>query len=87
MSILKDDIVEIITGDDRGKSGKVIDVLRAVEKVVVACINVKKRHRKADREGKGGGILDFPGAIHVSNVRLKSRSEEPVKARSSKATK
>jgi large subunit ribosomal protein L24 len=87
MSILKDDIVEVIAGDDRGKSGKVIEVLRSVEKVVVEGINIKKRHKKADREGKGGGILDFPSPIHVSNVRLKSRSEEPVKARSSKASK
>ncbi len=79
MTILKDDMVVVIAGDDRGKSGKVLEIFRTENKVIVDGVNVKKKHKKADREGKGGGILDLPVAIHISNVKLESKSKSTVK--------
>jgi len=72
MSILKNDIVVVIAGDDRGKSGKVLEIFRRENKVIVEGVNMKKRHKKADREGKGGGIIDFSAPVHISNVKLGS---------------
>jgi len=72
MSILKNDIVVVIAGDDRGKSGKVLEIFRRENKVIVEGVNMKKRHKKADREGIGGGIIDFSAPVHISNVKLGS---------------
>ena len=70
--IKKGDIVEILTGKDAGDRGKVLEVLE--EQVVVEGINVQKHHIKAGARQSvpQGGILDKPGKIHISNVRLYS---------------
>lgn len=82
MSILKDDVVVVIAGDDFGKSGKVLEVFRKASKVIVEGVNVKKKHKKADREGKGGGILDLPVPIHISNVKLEAKGKSVAKKKS-----
>ncbi len=64
-----DDII-VITGKDKGKSGKVIR-FRGKERVVVENINLVKRHTKGDpRQGSGGGIVDKEMPIQISNIAL-----------------
>jgi len=88
VAILKDDVVVVIAGDDRGKSGKVLEVFRKENKVIVEGINVKKKHKKADREGKNGGILDLPVAVHISNVKLEGKAKAaPTKKAAAKKKK
>jgi len=70
MVILKDRSVLVISGDDRGKTGKVLEVNRRKGYVVIDGVNVKKRHKKKDRDGKNGGIVEFSAPVHISNVRL-----------------
>ncbi len=67
------DIIEVISGDDKGKTGVVLSVLLSEDKVVVEGVNIAKRHKKADRDGLGGGIVDTPMPIHISNLRLLSK--------------
>lgn len=69
MRIKKGDTVKIITGKDKGKTGKVLETLPKKDKVVVEGLNIAKKHTKPSQNG-GGGIEEFPAPIHVSNVML-----------------
>ena len=65
----RDDEVIVITGKDKGKRGKVVRVLE--DRVVVAGINMVKRHVKANpARGTQGGIVDQEASMHISNVAV-----------------
>ena len=68
--IKKDDTVMVITGKDAGKTGKVLQVLPAVGKVVVEGVNIVKRHTKPTQKNPQGGIMEKPAAFDISNVML-----------------
>jgi large subunit ribosomal protein L24 len=70
MKIKKGDQVKIISGKDRGKSGKVLRCLPEENKVVVDGINIVKRHKKSNRRGQKGERIMLPIAINVSNAQL-----------------
>ena len=66
--IRKGDTVVVITGRDRGKSGKVLSVDRSAGKVVVEKLNMIKRHTKPNQKVKQGGILEKEAPLDISNV-------------------
>jgi large subunit ribosomal protein L24 len=68
MKIRKNDNVMIITGNDRGKSGKVLKVFPSDSRIIVEGINLRKRHTKPSQKNPQGGILEKEAPIHVSNV-------------------
>jgi large subunit ribosomal protein L24 len=76
MKIRRDDQVAVISGKDRGKTGRVLRVDRAKERVYVEGLNIIKRHerprqvRDAQRAESVGGVIEREGPIHVSNVAL-----------------
>ena len=70
MRIKKNDQVKIITGKDRGKTGKVLRVLPAEDKVFVEGLNFLKKHRRPRKEGEKGQRLEIPAKINVSNLML-----------------
>jgi len=70
MFIRKDDIVVILAGDDKGKRGKVLRVLRAENKVVVEGINRVYKHLKPSRRNPQGGRLSKEMPVATSNVAL-----------------
>ena len=72
--IKKGDTVEVIAGKDKGAKGTVLEVLPQEDRVIVEGVNIQKRHVKAGARQSmpQGGILDRPGKIHISNVRLYS---------------
>ncbi len=71
MHIKKGDNVIVLTGKDRGKTGKVVHALPTEDRVVVEGVNMKKRHQKVSRQTKqGGGIVEKAMPLHVSNVAL-----------------
>ncbi len=70
MKIRRDDTVEVIAGKDKGKQGKVIRGLPDEQKVVVADLNIAKKHVKKGDPKRRPGIIDVPMPIHVSNVML-----------------
>lgn len=76
MRIRTGDEVVVISGKDRGKSGRVLRVDRGNEKVFVEGLNIIKRHVKpsqfpgADPAAAAGGVIESEGPIHVSNVML-----------------
>lgn len=66
--IKKGDKVIVTTGKDKGKSGEVLRMLRDRARVVVAGVNMVKRHKKPGRMGEQGGIIAQESSIHISNV-------------------
>jgi large subunit ribosomal protein L24 len=70
MLIRKDDIVEVLTGDDKGKRGRVLRVLRPDGKVVVEGVNRVYRHLKPSRRNPQGGRLSKEMPVDVSNVAM-----------------
>jgi large subunit ribosomal protein L24 len=69
MKIKKGDTVTVITGKDKGKTGKVTLVLRAENKVIVEGMGIVKKHAKPTRRGEKGSIVEKSLPIHASNVR------------------
>ncbi len=69
MKIKINDTVLILTGKDKGKTGKVLKTLKNDNKVVVEGINIAKRHVKPRGNNDQGGIFDIEMPIHVSNVK------------------
>jgi large subunit ribosomal protein L24 len=70
MHIRKDDIVEVLTGDDKGKRGRVLRVLRKDGKVVVEGVNRVYRHLKPSRRNPQGGRLSKEMPVQISNVAM-----------------
>ncbi len=70
MKIKKGDTVKVIAGKNAGKTGKVVQVLPADEKVVVEGINKVTKHMKSQRRGEKGQKFEFDAPIHVSNVMV-----------------
>ena len=70
MRIRKNDMVKIIAGKDKGKTGRVISVVSEKESVIVEQANMVKKHRRPSQANQSGGIIDIEAPIHVSNVML-----------------
>ena len=70
MNIRKDDTVIVLSGDDKGKTGKVIAVSPKEGKVLVEKVNMIHKHVKPRKQGEAGGIIDAEGAIYASKVAL-----------------
>jgi large subunit ribosomal protein L24 len=74
--IRRDDEVVVISGKDRGKTGRVLRVDPKKSKVYVEGLNIVKRHQRpqqvpgAQRAETVGGVIEKPGPIHISNVML-----------------
>ena len=62
------DTVKVISGKDRGETGKVLAVSPKEGKVIVEGLNMVKKHVKPRRQGETGGIVDAEGAIYASKV-------------------
>ena len=84
--IRRDDMVKVISGKDRGKTGRVLRVDPRKQRVIVEGLNIQKRHqrprtlRDTQRPGEVGGIIETPGPIHISNVQLLDpKSGEPTR--------
>ena len=70
MKIKLGDTVQVITGNDSGKSGRVIKVFHDKSRVVVEGVNIVKRHIRPTQENPQGGIVEKEATIHVSNVMV-----------------
>ncbi len=65
----KGDLVKVTAGKEKGKTGKILSVIKEKNRVVIEKLNMIKRHQKANAMGKGG-IVDKEGSIHASNVSI-----------------
>jgi large subunit ribosomal protein L24 len=73
LNIRKGDLVQVISGKDRGVKGKVIEVYPESDRVIVEGVNRIKKHTKVGQSNRGaktGGIITTEASIHVSNVQI-----------------
>ncbi len=68
--IKKGDTVYVNAGNDKGSTGKVLEVLREKDRVVVEGVNMVSKHTKPNAQHPQGGIIKQEAAIHISNVQL-----------------
>jgi large subunit ribosomal protein L24 len=70
LGLRKGDVVQVMSGEYKGKSGKILKVLPNKEKFIVEGINMVKRHTKPSQKNQNGGIVEKEAMIHKSNVML-----------------
>lgn len=70
MKVKKGDSVLIISGKDKGRTGKITKALPKELKILVEGMNLKKKHVKPKREGEKGQMVSIPALIDISNVKL-----------------
>ena len=70
MRIKKGDTVQIITGNDAGKTGRIIKVFLDKNRVVVEGANMVKKHARPTQDNPQGGIIEKEATIHISNVMM-----------------
>ena len=80
MRIKKGDNVQVLSGNDKGKTGEVLEVLPKEDKIIVKGVNVRKKHVKARKQGEEGGILSIECSIPAAKANV-------VCAKCGKATK
>ena len=70
MRIRKGDNVQVLSGNDKGKTGEVLEVIQKEDKIVVKGVNVRKKHVKARKQGDESGIIPVECAIPASKVNV-----------------
>ena len=70
LHIKKGDIVYVNTGEDRGKTGKVLQVLVKEQRAIVEGLNMVSKHTKPNAKNTQGGIVKQEAPIHISNLQL-----------------
>ena len=70
MKIKKGDAVQVLSGNDKGKKGEVLEIIPKTQKVIVKGINVRKKHVKPRKQGEEGGIIPVECAIHNSKISV-----------------
>ncbi len=70
LKIKKGDTVKVLSGNDKGKTGEVLEVLPKTQKVLVKGINQKTKHVKARRQGDESGIIVSEFPIHISKLNV-----------------
>ena len=86
LHIRKGDQVEVISGNFRGSSGKVLEVLARKQRVLIEGVRMIKRHLRKSQDNPQGKIAEREGPIHISNVKVLERSERQGKKKA-KTTK
>jgi large subunit ribosomal protein L24 len=78
--VKKGDEVEVISGNHRGASGKVLQVLPSKQQVLIEGVRLIKKTRRKSQDNPNGAIITREGPIHISNVKLiETRSAKPAK--------
>jgi large subunit ribosomal protein L24 len=72
--IKKGDEVVVISGDHKGSKGKILQVIRAKNRVIVEGVNLIKKHERKTQDNPQGSIVEREASIHYSNVQKNGRS-------------
>jgi large subunit ribosomal protein L24 len=87
MKIKKGDNVIVISGSDKGRTGKVVLSIPKENKILVEGVNMKKKHKRRTTESSKGQVVEKPRPIDVSNVKLADSVSKPKKAKKVKDNK
>ena len=70
LHLKKGDMVLVIAGDDKGKKGRVIEVIKTDSRAVVEGVNIVSRHTKPNAQNQQGGIIKKEAPVHISNLKV-----------------
>ncbi len=84
LHVRKGDNVEVISGNFRGSSGKVLEVIARKQRVLIEGVRIIKKHLKKSQDNPQGKIQEREGPIHISNVRVLERGEKAGKDKGTK---
>ena len=75
------DSVQVISGNHKGATGKVLQVIPAKSQVIIEGVRMIKKHQRKSQDQPNGAIIEREGPIHISNVKLleKAATEKPAK--------
>ncbi len=76
MHIKKGDTVVVLSGDEKGKKGKVTKMIPVDGLAIVEGVNIKKRHQRARQQGKSGQVVEVTMPIRVSKLALADKSKK-----------
>jgi large subunit ribosomal protein L24 len=85
--VKKGDQVEVISGNFRGSSGRILAVFPGKQRVVVEGVRLIKKHLRKSQDNPSGKIAEREGPIHISNVKLIEREKKPEKKAAKKSKK
>ena len=85
--VKKGDQVEVISGNFRGSSGRILAVFPGKQRVVVEGVRIIKKHLRKSQDNPSGKIAEREGPIHISNVKLIEREKKPEKKVAKKSKK
>lgn len=81
------DLVKVISGNHRGSEGKILQVNRAKQQVVIEGVRMIKKHMKRSQEQPNGAIIEREGPIHISNVKLVEKLSAKASSKEAKVSK
>jgi large subunit ribosomal protein L24 len=82
--VKKGDQVEVIAGNFRGSSGRILQVIPRKQQVLIEGVRIIKKHLRKSQDNPSGKIAEREGPIHVSNVKLLERGEKPSREKKKK---
>jgi large subunit ribosomal protein L24 len=85
--VRKGDQVEVISGNFRGSSGRILAVFPRKQRVLVEGVRIIKKHLRKSQDNPSGKIAEREGPVHISNVKLIEREKKPVKGVEAKEKK
>ena len=80
MNLKKGNLVKVLAGKDKNKSGEIIEIINRLNKAKVKGINIVKKHLKATKEKKGG-IISKENFIHLSNLMIVDNKKDKTKTK------
>jgi large subunit ribosomal protein L24 len=75
----KGDIVQVITGNDKGATGRILEVYPDKMRVLVEGVNIRKKHERPNQQNQKGGIVSKEMPVHYSNVMLVDSDKNPTR--------
>ena len=79
--VKKGDTVQVISGNHKGATGKILAVLPRKSQVLIEGVRIIKKHTKKSQENPNGAILEREGPLHISNVKLLEKGEAKAKGK------
>jgi large subunit ribosomal protein L24 len=77
--VKKGDTVEVISGNHKGATGKILAVLPKKSQVLIEGVRIIKKHARKSQENPNGAIIEREGPLHISNVKLLEKGEAKAK--------
>ena len=83
--VKRGDTVQVISGNHRGSSGKILQVIPEKVQVIIEGVRLIKKHQRKTQDNPNGAIIEREGPIHISNVKIVERARAEKEKREEKA--